>query len=142
MGEEIVVAGRENGASKKQKILLELMFWMVCHARNTQTMNLLRRLRYGREFRRAFDHLNLIHRIPLSILEREYTDNDISFINDGIRHYVEDRGAEIDGSTAWLLVEFVKSVPDARRAEVTWSPPEALRDLADRQPHRLFFDER
>ena len=140
MNEEVEADGDENRASRKQKILLELMFWMVCYARNTQTMNLLRRLRYGREFRRAFDDLNLIHRIPHSILDRDYTDNDISFINYGIRHYVEDRGAEIDGRTAWLLVEFVRGVPDARRAEVTWRPPEALRDLADRQPHRLFFD--
>lgn len=81
-------------------------------------------------YRRAFQELNLIHRIPLSILEEGYVDNDISFINWGIESYVASPHSQMGSRVAWLLVEFIKEVPDGLRSKITWTAPDALLEYA------------
>ncbi|MCB9853898.1 MAG: hypothetical protein H6819_12430 [Phycisphaerales bacterium] len=140
MSVETEAANKNSSPSRKQKILAELMEWLICVSRNPQSWTMWHRLRHGRRYHRAFDDLNLIHRIPHSILDAEYEDNDISFINWGISRYVADRNMSIDISVAWLLIEFVKDVPDDRRGELTWTPPQALFDLAAKHKRGLLYE--
>ena len=130
----------DNCPSRKQKILAELMHWLICLSRGAQSWRLRDRLLNGQSYRRAFDDLNLIHRIPHSILDSEYVENDISFINWGIGRYVSER-KHLDSRTAWLLIEFVRGVPESLRSKLTWSPSPALSDLAQNYEHELLYED-
>lgn len=127
-------------ASRKQRILAELMHHIICCARGAQTGPALWRLRHGEAYRRAFEDLNLIHRIPHSIIIEEYTENDISFINWGIERYLKKREVELDSRTAWLLLEFVNGVPEAQQNGLTWKPSQALRERAGLYEHELLYE--
>ncbi|HRX87322.1 MAG TPA: hypothetical protein P5572_20035 [Phycisphaerae bacterium] len=125
--------------SRKQKILAELMHVLICRVRGPQSRSGLFRLRHGRLFHQCFEHLNLIHRIPHSILTAEYTENDISFINWGIAQYVHRLGADISPLIAWLLAEFMAGVPAEWRGEVTYEPPAEFLALAAQYDGGLLY---
>lgn len=116
--------------SDKQEALADLMHWLICLDRGPQSYGPLGRLFGKRHYARAFEDLNLIHKIPLSILDPDFTQNDIDFINHGISTYVSKVGRGIDSRTAWNLIAVFDSVPEALRSEIRWLPPSWLRDLA------------
>lgn len=116
--------------STKQEALADLMHWLICVSRGPQSYGPLRRLTRKRHYERVLEDLYLIHKIPLSILEAEFTRNDIDFINFGVSSYVEKVGREIDQRTAGNLIAVFDCVPEKLRAEVHWYPPDWLREIA------------
>lgn len=76
------------------------------------------------------ENLYLIHKIPLSILDAEFTRNDIDFINWGVSSYVDKVGRRIDPRTAGNLIAVFDCVPVELRQEVRWSPPDWLHEIA------------
>jgi hypothetical protein len=116
--------------STKQEALADLMHWLICLSRGPQSYGLFRRLVRRRDYERVLENLYLIHKIPLSILEAEFTRNDIDFINWGMSSYVDKVGRSIDPRTAGNLIAVFDSVPGDLRQEVVWSPPDWLREIA------------
>ena len=121
---------RSKMPSTKQEALADLMHWLICLSRGPQSYGLLARLLRKRDFVRVLDDLYLIHKIPLSILDAEFTRNDIDFINWGVASYVAKVGRRIDPRTAGNLIAVFESVPEELRQEVRWSPPDWLREIA------------
>lgn len=116
--------------STKQEALADLMHWLICLSRGPQSYGLLARLLRKRDYERVLDDLYLIHKIPLSILDADFTTNDVDFINWGVSSYVAKVGRKIDSRIAGNLIAVFDSVPEALRHEVKWSPPGWLREIA------------
>lgn len=116
--------------STKQEALADLMHWLICLSRGPQSYGLLARLLRKRDYERVLDDLYLIHKIPLSILDADFTRNDVDFINWGVSSYVAKVGRKIDSRIAGNLIAVFDSVPEALRQEVRWSPPDWLREIA------------
>ena len=125
--------------SKKQRILTELLYDRIIIARGLVPGTLWTRIRHGKACQWAWDELNFIHNIPFSLLEEEYTDNDIDFINFGIGYYLEGHLQKVSNHLAWLLIEFIEGVPENRKNEVTWTPPLLLYELARKYDRKLKF---
>ena len=66
--------------SAKQEALADLMHWLICLSRGPQSYGWLGRLRGASDYDRVLDDLYLIHKIPLSILDADFTQNDIDFL--------------------------------------------------------------
>ena len=84
------------------------------------------------EFRLGFEITNFLHRVHGSILEPEYVDNDITFINWAFPTHIGRMGNRLGAETAALMIEFYDGVPEAMRPELTWHPDAALKQLAGR----------
>lgn len=116
--------------SNKQEALADLMHWLICRSRGPQSYGLLSRIMRKREYQRVLEDLNLIHKIPLSILDPEFTENDIDFINWAVSSYVAKVGQEIDSRIAHNLIVVFDSVPETLRHKIRWAPPAWLREIA------------
>jgi hypothetical protein len=116
--------------STKQEALADLMHWLICLSRGPQSYGLLQRLFRRRDYQRVLENLYLIHKIPFSILDSEFTRNDLDFINWGVSSYVAKVGHEIDSRTASCLISVFDAVPEELRDEVHWSPPDWLVAIA------------
>ena len=121
--------------SPKQIAFADLMEWLVCIARGPQSYSPLRRLFAGRVFKRVYNDLYLIHRIPLSINNPEYTSNDISFINWAVKDYIEQLGENVDGRVAYNFVQICDGVPEELSGAVEYSLPEWTRKKAREYSH-------
>jgi hypothetical protein len=82
----------------------------------------------------GFEEANLLHHVHCSILEPEYVENDIGFINWGFRVYTERLGDRLSAETAALMVAFYEDVPDELRSRLKWQPSAELRALAAQGP--------
>jgi hypothetical protein len=69
--------------SIKQEALADLLHWLICLSRGPQSYGLLARILRKRDYDRVLEDLHLIHKIPLSILDADFTRNDVDFINWG-----------------------------------------------------------
>lgn len=116
--------------SNKQEALADLMHWLICLSRGPQSYGLISRIMRKRDYQRVLEDLYLIHKIPLSILYPDYTENDIDFINWAVSSYVAKVGQEIDSRIAHNLIAVFDSVPEALRHKIRWSPPVWLREIA------------
>lgn len=110
-------------ASRKQKIYQDMMGWILPYARSVQSGGLLR------FFRKAFDkscfyELQLIHNLPQKIFTPDFTDNDIHFLDNQARWYVENGSSRI--SPLYELnrnhiKELISILPTERRNEINWT---------------------
>ena len=116
-------------SSQKQVALADLMHWIICIDRGPQSYGPLRRLFRGRAYKRVLADLYLIHKIPLSILDPDYTPNDIDFINFGIRSYVQEIGESICPRVGANLLDVVDGVPASMADQITWTVPDWLRTI-------------
>ena len=73
---------------------------------------------------------NFLHRVPHSVLEPEFVDNDITFINFAFPGYISRLGTALPAGTARLMVELYDLVPDSLRPQLSWHPSPELRRLA------------
>ena len=81
-------------------------------------------------FRVGNEIANFLHRVPGSVLEPEYVDNDVSFINHAFPVHLKRLGDRLDAETAALMLAFYDGVPESLRPELTRHPGEDLRRLA------------
>lgn len=79
----------------------------------------------------GFEQANFLHRVHASILEPEYLDNDISFINFAFPCHIRRLGDHLEAEIATLIVEFYDGVPDHLRSQLSWHPSPNLRALAE-----------
>jgi len=122
-------------ASRKQQIYSRLLregilyLRAVCAGGGWATEEQVQRMRD--EFKIANEIANFLHRVHGSILEPEYVDNDITFINWAFPTHIARMGDRLGAETAALMIEFYDGVPEAMRPELTWHPNAALKQLAD-----------
>jgi hypothetical protein len=120
--------------SSKQLALADLSHWITCLSRGPQTYGVFERILKGRDYQDTLEYLNLIHRIPESILSEEYTDLDISFINEAIPRFLESvLRRRVDPRIAHNMVLVYDCVPPERKHEITFVLPDWLRELSDKE---------
>jgi hypothetical protein len=110
--------------SRKQEIYQELLFWAIPHIRNTQTQSML-----AKAFDKScYEEVELVHNLQVSILEPEFLDHDIHFLNCQARNYTE-RAAQSNspcyGAQCTLIEELINLVPEPMRNKLEWSGPES-----------------
>jgi hypothetical protein len=101
---------------------------MVCGFGSDATAEEL--LGQRRAFDIAWEEANFLHHVHISILEPEYVDNDISFINWAFPVHIERLGEALVADTARLMLEFYEGVPEHLRSQITWHPTPEFRQLA------------
>jgi len=121
-------------ATRKQVIYCRLLYngllylRMLCGCADRATAEEL--AGFQREFEIGSEQANFLHNVHLSILEPEYLDNDITFVNFAFPCHIERLGDRLDSDTAALMLEFYEGVPEALRPRLSWHPGEAFRLLA------------
>jgi len=85
----------------------------------------LRRRR--RVFRYGFELANLLHRIGETVINPEFTETDVSFINHAIPRFLADKNNHWDERVLDLLVQLYDAVPDEMSNRLTWHPSDSMR---------------
>lgn len=108
--------------SRKQEIYQEMLFWAVPYIRNIQTHSFI-----SKAFNKScYEEAELVHNIHVSILEPEFIDHDIHFLNYQARSYFEQ--AESTGTPCFsaqcrLIAELFALVPVNMRGDLQWQGP-------------------
>jgi hypothetical protein len=90
--------------------------------------------RYRRRFfRQGYALANLLHNLHRSILDPEFGENDLGFVNHAIPRYLKQVGGEVEPYLVGLLLAFYESVPPQLRERLTWHPSTELRSLDPRR---------
>ncbi len=79
-------------------------------------------------FRYGFELANLLHRIGETVVNPEFRETDISFINHAIPRFLANKYNHWDKRVLDLLVRVHDAVPDEISNRVTWQPPDSLRE--------------
>ena len=110
--------------SRKQEIYSEILFWALPYIRNAQSNGWWRRARD----RSCFNEAQFIHSLPNLILEPEFGDGDLWFLNHHARHYFEEADAgRCPNAVAHrpLVAELHALVPEKLRPALAWAGPES-----------------
>lgn len=111
----------EFNMSRKQEIYIELMRASIPRARNL----LSRFIVYGKSKEEAYNLCELTHNLYGSILNEEFTDHDIWFLNVQAKNYHESaKGTVYFESINILISELFNEVPDGKKVDLKWSGPE------------------
>jgi hypothetical protein len=89
-------------------------------------------LEHRDDFRHGFALADLLHRVHGSIVEPDFVENDITFINFAIPHYLRAVGAGVDPAVVKRFVLLYDAVPEAMRKLLIWQPTQAHRQVAAR----------
>ena len=121
-------------ASRKQQILCELLHSGLVSLRLTcgmgEKLSWWSLLRNREIFRIGWEEANFLHNVPQSILEAEFLENDLGFINFDFPAHVKRLGTRLSRQKASLMIEFYDLVPQHLRGKVTWRPSEELKRFA------------
>lgn len=108
--------------SRKQAIYRELLHVTLPYLRNISTWSWWHRLRDHS----AYYEAELIHNLPVSILEPEFVDHDIWFLNEQARVYCRDCNETLSflyPHHVELIRELFSLVPEALRCKLRWRGP-------------------
>jgi len=106
--------------SRKQEIYTELLFWALPAIRNTQSGSALQKALDKSSYQEA----EFVHTLQHSILEPEFVDNDIHFLNFQARNYFENGKCSNPYQAQITLVnELFNLVPENLRGELLWQGP-------------------
>jgi hypothetical protein len=108
--------------SRKQAIYQELLRTGLASIRNVQTHS-----SWQKVFNKScYYESELLHRLPFSILDPEFSDQDVWFLNNQARWYYENaRGTVNYEHFAKLITELLGLVPITIRSQLKWNPTEA-----------------
>jgi hypothetical protein len=81
-------------------------------------------------FRVGAEEANFLHNIHLSILEAEFVENDVGFINFAFPTYIKRLGPRMSQQKARLMIEFCDLVPEHLRGKISWQPSVEFKRLA------------
>jgi hypothetical protein len=81
-------------------------------------------------FGQGFALADLLHRVHCSITEPDFEENDVTFINFAIPHYLRELGDEIEPSVVKRFVALYDTAPPEIKERLTWHPSHALRLVA------------
>ena len=119
--------------SRKQEIYCELLQWGILHLRLLcgagEGWTTEKRFHVRDACEIGWEEANFLHRVHVSILEPEYVDNDISFINWAFPAHIERLGNHLWPEVAKLMLEFYEGVPHTLRPQITWHPTEEFKQL-------------
>ncbi len=118
--------------SRKQEIYKDILSWALPSARNT--LSWFRRVRplvvLSPRLQRAlgpqYEVAEFVHNLYVSILDEEFTDHDIHFLNYQARSFYErnDDTCEHYSLFAYYIQELFKEVPEDRRDKLMWAGPQ------------------
>jgi hypothetical protein len=74
---------------------------------------------------------NLLHRLDQTVLEPDFGEIDLSFLNHAVPQFLRQVGNDVEPSLTVMLVQLHDAVPDHQRTRLTWHPTEAQRRLVD-----------
>jgi hypothetical protein len=77
--------------SPKQEIYRDILFWTLPHLRNAASQRWWRRIRD----KSAYYESELVHNLPVSMYESEFTDHDIWFLNIQANYYIRNCSASV-----------------------------------------------
>jgi hypothetical protein len=84
-------------------------------------------------FRYGYALADLLHNLDRSILEPEFVERDLWFINSAIPYFLRQVGGEVEPYLAGLLLAFYEAVPPELKERLTWHPAEDLRAIDPRR---------
>jgi len=107
--------------SRKQEIYRDLLRRLLPYLRTVSS------LRWWQSQRRKdlHDEAELIHNLPVSILEPKFIDHDIWFLNHQAKWYLENASKESLNYDAnrTAIIELFSLVPEDMRVKLRWSGP-------------------
>lgn len=109
--------------SRKQEIYREMLRWGLPYIRDVLAQSAWTRLKD----RSALLEAQLLHSLPHSILDEDFTDNDIWFLNHHARAYLREASPAVCRNYDLhrrLIAELFRLAPPERRAELQWNGPE------------------
>ena len=110
--------------SRKQEIYSEILFWALPYIRNVQSQGWFRRACD----RSCYFETQFVHRLPDLILEPEFSEQDVDFLNFHARYYFDHaKHGLCPNSPAHrpLVVELMHLVPERLKESLTWPGPGA-----------------
>jgi hypothetical protein len=108
--------------SPKQQIYKEMLWWTLPHLRNVSTWPWWRRVRD----RSVYFEAELIHNLPVSLLEPDFLEHDIWFLNVQARAYAERCSPMISDLYPEQLRRIralFDLVPEGLRHQLQWAGP-------------------
>jgi hypothetical protein len=106
----------------KQVVYREMLHWTLPHLRNISTWPWWRRLCD----RSAYFEAELIHNLPVSMLEPEFLEHDVWFLNVQARSYYQECSPELSdlySVQVKRIRELFSLVPEEMRSKLQWSGP-------------------
>ncbi len=119
--------------SRKQEIYKEILSWTLPSARNTLSRFrevrpfVLLSLKSQRYLAAQYTVAEFTHNLYVSILDEEFTDHDIHFLNYQARIYYERGNEDFDASYYHFvscIQQLFQQVPAERRGALKWNGPE------------------
>ncbi len=106
--------------SRKQEIYTELLFWSLPTIRNVQSGSFWSKARD----KSCYYESELVHTLHTSILESEFVDNDIHFLNYQAKSYFENGTCSVAYNAQIALInELFELVPENRKGNLLWQGP-------------------
>lgn len=108
--------------SRKQAIYTEMLSWAIPHVRNVQSGSFLAKALDCSSYAES----ELVHNLYQSLLEAEFVDHDIYFLNVQAKNYVHSSKAAkspcYDAQCA-LIQELLSLVPSSLQGAIKWQFP-------------------
>lgn len=128
--------------TRKQEIYRDMLSWALPQTRNSlkyvtslEPFTVLGRKRL-RSLRGHYAVAQLVHGLAYILLEEEFTDADISFLNFGARSFCENSAETCTHYPlfAYFIQELFKVVPEDKRQQLEWDGPQG--DYSWARPRR------
>ena len=135
--ERALLVGWGDIMSRKQDIYNEILRFSILQIRmyagSNGTAPVWRHWRQNRSIERINCLCYLIHRIPLSLLDEEYTENDREFLDWGIPNCLSEMGEELMLPIRQGFVDFYDEAPEEWKPSLKWTPNFGLREQIQNQ---------
>ncbi|TQV73892.1 zinc ABC transporter substrate-binding protein [Aliikangiella marina] len=106
--------------SKKQEIYKEILELCLPELRNSLSGSFV----FGRRRKDAFELSQLVHNLYVSILEPDFVEHDLWFLNVQAKEFFESsRSSVLYVPINELIKELFKQVPDNARIKLDWDGP-------------------
>lgn len=106
--------------SKKQEIYNELLRHSLLMARSVLSSQFV----FGRKRKSVHDLCELTHNLYVTILEEDFVEHDIWFLNVQARYYYETaKSSSIYDDIVELISELFEEVPESFRSKLEWKGP-------------------
>jgi hypothetical protein len=108
--------------SRKQEIFKEMLRWGIPFIRDQQAKGAWHRM----NDRASFLEAQLLHSLPNSLLDEDFTENDLWFLNQHARAYLKECSPSLSRNYAFhqqMITELFTLVPPAWHAKLQWPGP-------------------
>ncbi|MBI0133452.1 hypothetical protein [Snodgrassella sp. W8132] len=106
----------------KREIYIEMLYWALPYIRNLQTHSMLRKAMD----KSCYLEAQLVHNLPLKLLNSDFNESDVHFLNYQAKYYFENCNNRISPNYN-IHIECIKKlfklVPDELKEILEWSGP-------------------